>query len=187
MSTRIEMCPICGEGHLTGRVEKNLVEYKGEKSELDMLYSVCSCCGSEQTSADQSRKNKRAMQAFKKQVDGLLTGGQIRELRERWRITQAQAARVFGGGPVAFAKYEADDVSQSEAMDKLLRLCSEVPEAFCYLVESAGLGKIIEDEFVSSDSWISSPMGTLQATKRSSLRVVRSSEVMSAPEWRAAS
>jgi HTH-type transcriptional regulator/antitoxin MqsA len=61
------------------------------------------------------------MVAFKKEVDGLLTGAQVRALRERLGINQSEAAKIFGGGLVAFSKYESDDVSQSEAMDKLLR------------------------------------------------------------------
>jgi HTH-type transcriptional regulator/antitoxin MqsA len=78
------------------------------------------------------------MQEFKKEVDGLLTGKEIKELRSRFRITQAQAAKIFGGGPVAFSKYEADDVSQSEPMDKLLRVALSVPGAFAWLSKEAG-------------------------------------------------
>jgi HTH-type transcriptional regulator/antitoxin MqsA len=42
---------------------------------------------------------------------------------------------LFGGDPVAFSKYEADDVTQSDAMDKLLRVVSFVPAVFAYLTE----------------------------------------------------
>ena len=60
-------------------------------------------------------------------------------LRKQYKITQAQAAQLFGGGPVAFSKYENDDVAQSEAMDTLLRLVRRSPEAFWALVEEKGL------------------------------------------------
>ena len=98
-----------------------------------MFYSS----GSEQSDAVQLRTNKRAIVAFKKQVDGLLTGAQVRAIRERLDINQAKAARIFGGGPVAFSKYESDDVAQSEAMDKLLRLAVELPAAFNQLTEKS--------------------------------------------------
>jgi HTH-type transcriptional regulator/antitoxin MqsA len=62
-----------------------------------------------------------------------LTGEEVRALRVQLDLTQAEAARVFGGGQVAFSKYENDDVVQSEAMDKLLRVAAEVPGALRYL------------------------------------------------------
>lgn len=139
MTNPTGMCQICGEGHLEARVEKNPVEYKSASKELEMHCSVCLACGSEQASATDTRTNKRAMMAFKKEVDGLLTGVQVRALRDKLGINQTQAALIFGGGPVAFSKYENDDVAQSEAMDKLLRLADAVPSAFAHLAEQAGV------------------------------------------------
>lgn len=126
-------CPICEEGSLSERVEKNRVRYKGVEAELDLRFSVCDSCGSDQSDVRQTRLNKRYMVAFKKQVDGLLTGSEVKSVREKLGLTQSEAARIFGGGPVAFSKYESDDVAQSEAMDRLLRVAVEVPEAFEYL------------------------------------------------------
>ena len=74
---------------------------------------------------------------FRKKVDGLLTGSQVRSIRKSLGLNQAEAARVFGGGPVAFSKYENDDVTQSEAMDKLLRLASRLPAAMDILQNPA--------------------------------------------------
>jgi HTH-type transcriptional regulator/antitoxin MqsA len=139
MATQAEICPICGEGHLHARVGEQAVDYRGQHGQIAFHYAECDACGSEQANAAQLRDNKRAMTAFKKLVDGLLSGAEIRELREELGISQADAARVFGGGPVAFAKYEADDVVQSEAMDKLLRLALAVPDAWRWLSERADL------------------------------------------------
>ncbi|PPK75627.1 HTH-type transcriptional regulator/antitoxin MqsA [Methylobacter tundripaludum] len=139
MSSHIETCPICGEGHLQLRVDQNETEYKGHNGLISLFYSECDACGSEQADAIQTRNNKRAMLAFKKEVDGLLTGAQLKELRNRLNITQSQAAAIFGGGPVAFSKYESDDVMQSESMDKLLRLADAVPAAFTHLALQAGV------------------------------------------------
>ncbi|MDD5035599.1 MAG: type II toxin-antitoxin system MqsA family antitoxin [Methylococcaceae bacterium] len=134
-----KLCPLCEEGHLHEHGEKTHVEYNGRTGAVDSLYSVCDACGAEQATAEQLRTNKRAMIAFKKAVDGLLTGAELRVLRERLGITQAQAAKIFGGGPVAFSKYESDDVMQSDAMDKLLRLADAIPAAFAKLARDAGI------------------------------------------------
>jgi HTH-type transcriptional regulator / antitoxin MqsA len=136
-----DSCRICGDGQLELRSEKNSVEYNGISTELDLLYSVCDHCGSEQSSSQQLRNNKRAMVEFRKKSDELLTGKEIRAIREKLGLSQAQAALVFGGGPVAFSKYESDDVTQSEAMDKLIRLAAELSPAYEYLVQRAGLDK----------------------------------------------
>ncbi|KAA0875748.1 type II toxin-antitoxin system MqsA family antitoxin [Nitrincola tapanii] len=133
------LCPICGEGLLAPQVEMVPVEYRGVIRQIESHLSICDCCGSEQVGPAELRANKRLMVAFKKEVDGLLTGAQVRLLRERLGINQGEAARVFGGGPVAFSKYESDDVSQSEAMDKLLRIADALPEAFAILAAEAGV------------------------------------------------
>jgi putative zinc finger/helix-turn-helix YgiT family protein len=92
-------------------------------------------CGSDQASAIQSRLNKRAFTAFKKRVDGLLEGYEIASLRAAMNLTQTKAAEIFGGGPVAFSKYENDDIMQSESMDTLIRLAARIPEAREWLFE----------------------------------------------------
>ena len=83
MSNQENTCPICGEGQLHERVEQEMTEYKGHAGHTPLYFSICDGCGSEQTNASQSRANKRAMIAFKKEIDGLLTGAQVREAREK--------------------------------------------------------------------------------------------------------
>ena len=133
------LCAICGEGHITAQVRAVETEYKGTKALLPMHYQLCDTCTSDYAGMAESKLNKRIVMAFRKQVDGLLTGDEITALRKQYKITQAQAANLFGGGPVAFSKYENDDVAQSEAMDTLLRLVRRSPEAFWALVEEKGL------------------------------------------------
>lgn len=137
MNDSKEICPICEEGHLQHKVDSHSVDYHGQHANLDIHFSVCTACGSEQAGADELRKNKRIMIEFRKKVDGLLTGSQVRSIRKNLGLSQAEAARVFGGGPVAFSKYENDDVTQSEAMDKLLRLASRLPAAMDILQNPA--------------------------------------------------
>lgn len=115
-------CMICGEGKLTAQTGVQDVEYRGHHSEIPYYYLECDTCSSETAGSIELRENKRAMTDFKRSVDGLLTGAEIRSVRKRHQLTQIQAACLFGGGPVAFSKYEAGDVTQSEAMDKLLRV-----------------------------------------------------------------
>lgn len=132
-----KVCQVCEEGKLTLREGLNEIEYKRGKDSVCFFYEECDACGSEQVDTSLSLKNKRLMIAFRKQVDGLLTGTEVRALRERLNLKQSEAARIFGGGPTAFSKYESDDVAQSVAMDKLLRVADALPEAFRYLCRLA--------------------------------------------------
>lgn len=134
-----ELCPICGEGHVTHHVDQFESEYKGKKAMLPSHYKLCDNCHSDFAGAPEGKLNKRAIMAFRKSVDGLLTGAEICALREKYRLTQTQAAKLFGGGPVAFSKYENDDVSQSEAMDSLLRLVRRSKVAFFELADEKGM------------------------------------------------
>jgi HTH-type transcriptional regulator/antitoxin MqsA len=175
MSDSNNLCPICGEGKLHPEVSKNPVEYKGQATELDLHFSLCGACGSEQADAAQTRVNKRLMIAFKKRVDGLLTGAEVRAIREKLGLRQAEAAQVFGGGPVAFSKYESDDVAQSEAMDRLLRLAAELPVAFGLLCRRAGVERVLAGaQWQRAESWMAEPRRPTEV-RRPTLRVVSSS------------
>jgi HTH-type transcriptional regulator/antitoxin MqsA len=46
------------------------------------------------------------------------------------RLSQQDGARVFGGGPKAFEKYESGEVAPSSAMTWLLLLAAKRPELF---------------------------------------------------------
>lgn len=136
------ICPLCGEGHITPLTEDVETEYHGQKGLVAYHYSECDACGSEITNGADSRTNKRAVLRFRKQVDGLLTGDEIRAIRKQYHLTQEQAAKLFGGGPVAFSKYENDDVAHSEAMDNLLRLVRRSNDAFWELVDEKQMAEL---------------------------------------------
>ncbi len=140
-----ELCPICGEGHVTSMVEMVESEYKGHRAMLPSHYQLCDVCHSDFAGVKEGKLNKRGIMAFRKSVDGLLTGDEICALRGKYKLTQGQAAVLFGGGPVAFSKYENDDVAHSEAMDTLLRLVRRSENAFLDLLAEKGMMELRGD------------------------------------------
>ncbi len=73
------LCKICGEGVLTEKIDTSwtsLVTYKGHVSYLDVQYSVCDGCGSEQADARQVELNKKLVDEFKQGIDLLIKGTQ---------------------------------------------------------------------------------------------------------------
>ena len=84
------LCAICGEGHVTAQTREVETDYKGTKALLPMHYQLCDTCTSDYAGMVESKLNKRIVMAFRKQVDGLLTGDEITALRKHYQLTQAQ-------------------------------------------------------------------------------------------------
>ncbi len=58
-----------------------------------------------------------------------LSPSDIRSIRQRLNLSQAEAGEVIGGGPRAFQKYESGTVRPSASVVRLLRLLDENPAA----------------------------------------------------------
>lgn len=139
-------CPICGAAGTETMPFEEIVQINGLSYKVVLHSRYCSACTSEFAGLVESRFNKRAMVALKKRVEGLLTGKRVAEIRAKNHLTIEQAGAVFGGGPVAFCKYEQDDICQTVAMDKLLRMADKFPDVACELKHMAGLGSVASRE-----------------------------------------
>lgn len=135
----LDVCPVCGDGGLHPSSGTQSIEYKGHAASVPTVWHECDACGSELAQPSDAVANKRAVTAFRKVVDGLLTGDQIRDFRKRFSLSQEVAAALFGGGKVAFSRYETDDVAQSEAMDTLIRVCREIPSCITKIAAMKGV------------------------------------------------
>ncbi|HYS48067.1 MAG TPA: type II TA system antitoxin MqsA family protein [Xanthobacteraceae bacterium] len=69
-------------------------------------------------------------EARAKAKHAILTPLVIRAIREACGLSQQAAARVFGGGPKAFEKYESGEVTPSSSMIRLLLLAAKHPDLF---------------------------------------------------------
>lgn len=121
-------CFACDSKRFLAKSDVERIQYKIERLLVPMSFTVCEGCGYEFVATEQILANDRAVLAAKRNHDGLLTPAEIRAAREALGLTQLQAANIFGGGKNAFSKYERGEVTQSEAMDKLIRLCVKHPK-----------------------------------------------------------
>ncbi len=128
MSNSELICPLCECGVLTARTYSDTFQHHGLDLSVDGLEGyLCAACGADPIFEDQIRRNHLRVIDARRRADGLLTGAEIRALREHLGLTQKEASEVFGGGANAFSKYERGEVVQSVPMDRLLRLVDRYP------------------------------------------------------------
>lgn len=116
-------CTICNSENLIELNEMELISYKKQEMSVFSEYTRCGHCGNEFISKEQGRSNDVHFKDAKRKADGLMSPDEIKRARIKLGLTQADAAKFFGGGDHAFSKYERGEVTQSLAMDKMIRLC----------------------------------------------------------------
>lgn len=71
--------------------------------------------------------NRRNIIRFRKLIDKIPAGSAIRAMRLAAKLSIEKAGEVFGGGAVAFSKYENDDLIPDTAMVGLIKMAIEDP------------------------------------------------------------
>jgi HTH-type transcriptional regulator/antitoxin MqsA len=89
----------------------------------------CPQCNDCVLSLDESRRVSNAMLAFNREVNAaVIDASFIFEVRNKLKLTQAEANKLFGGGPNAFSRYETGKALPSKPLIQLLRLLDHRPE-----------------------------------------------------------
>lgn len=134
-------CPFCDASPAMRTLSRDReMSFEGVPTTVhNLLYSQCDHCGMQTITPQQTRTNKRTIIEAHKSTLGLLTAAEILQLRHHLSITQMEAAQLFGGGVNAFSKYENSAITQTKAMDNVLRLALEVPGAAEFLATRQGV------------------------------------------------
>ena len=82
----------------------------------------CEECGEGFLSRKDLNASKRERADLKRGIDNLLEADDIKKFRKTVHLSQKEAGEIFGGGPMAFSKYERGEVIQSRSTDILMRL-----------------------------------------------------------------
>ncbi len=85
---------------------------------------------------DSKRLGEDAIAIYRKK-HGLLSADEIRAIRERFNLTQADLARLLRLGANPVSRWESARNVQTAAMDMLLRLIRDLPGSIDYLREHA--------------------------------------------------
>ncbi len=131
-----DKCPICGEGTLGVEKKKEQFEYKGRTLSLELARYTCDTCNESFFDNQEMKNYQKRIKDFQREADGLLTSDEIRQIREKHHLSQREFARILGIAEKSFTKYELGLVSQSKAMDNLLRVIDEFPDVLLFLRDS---------------------------------------------------
>jgi DNA-binding transcriptional regulator YiaG len=120
---------------------------------------------------DESARMSKEMLAFNKKVNRELTPiDLLANVRERFKLNQQQAAKVFGGGANAFSRYESGKTKPPVALVKLFKVLDKHPDLF---KEVAGMDTRMglshrrrEGGITSSKTRLSVPRRKRRATPR---------------------
>jgi putative zinc finger/helix-turn-helix YgiT family protein len=133
-----DACPDCGAMMCERRGLLHLPVNGEDVAAPDVPHLRCPRCREVVLRMDQARElRQRAFETYRR-VYGLLAADEIRAIRERHGLTQAQLARLLRLGANTLSRWEAGRIVQTAAMDVLLRLVRDVPGSLDYLRRGAG-------------------------------------------------
>ena len=99
-------CPTCGIGNLIAGTRELPYSYKGKSTVIKAVKGkFCNNpkCREVVVDIDESARMSKEMLAFNKKINRELTPiDLLANVRERFKLNQQQAAKVFGGGTNAF-------------------------------------------------------------------------------------
>jgi putative zinc finger/helix-turn-helix YgiT family protein len=156
------ICPICGkETELKETRRKEEINVRGEKITVEKKYEECLKCGEyfEDITSEEDPNNE-AYREFRKRHD-MLQPEEIRELREKYNLTQSELSKLLGFGGATISRYE-NGALQDGAHDIALKQARR-PNFLLGLIESnekalrpkkkAKLLKTLREEGLRTYAW----------------------------------
>ena len=130
-------CPECGTQMVNKRGTLRLPINGDEVAVASAAHLCCPRCGEIVLRfQDAKRLGEDAIAIYRKK-HGLLSADEIRAIRERFDLTQADLARLLRLGANTVSRRESGRNVQTAAMDILLRLIRDLPGSIDYLRDHA--------------------------------------------------
>ena len=122
-------CPICGKEHeVEKRKRKSQIKIKDTIVNFDEIYYRCTNVSDDEDNEYVSaiimdRNLLEAKDVYRKE-NGLLTSKEIKQVRKKYGLTQAEFSFLLGLGEITITRYETKLI-QDETYDKIMRLVYE--------------------------------------------------------------
>jgi HTH-type transcriptional regulator/antitoxin MqsA len=101
--------------------------YKNIEFTIDQPALWCEACGEGVIDGKDSKAVMPLILSEKARIDGLLTPEEIKRVRIKLKLTQKQAAAIFGGGVNAFNRYEKGKLPIPRPLSLLLTVLRNHP------------------------------------------------------------
>ena len=132
-----DACPECGTRMREKRGKLRLPVNGEEITVPEATHLACPKCHEVVLRFDDARRlRQRALEIYRGKYR-LLSAEEIRSIRERFDVTQAELARLLRLGGNTLSRWEAGRNVQTAAMDMLLRMVRDLPGSLEYLRKNA--------------------------------------------------
>ena len=126
-------CPACGTAMVEKRGKLTLPVNGEEIAVPAALHLRCPKCHEVVLRYEDARRLGEDAIAIYRRKHGLLSASEMRAIRERFKLTQAEFGTLLRLGANTLSRWESGRNVQTEAMDTLLRLIRDVPGSIEYL------------------------------------------------------
>ena len=128
-----DACPACGTPMVEKRATLQLPVNGEEIAVPAAAHLSCPKCGEILLRYQDSKRLGEDAIAIYRKKHGLLSADDIRAIRDRFDLTQADLAGLLRLGPNTVSRWESGRNVQTAAMDILLRLLRDLPGSLDYL------------------------------------------------------
>jgi putative zinc finger/helix-turn-helix YgiT family protein len=128
-----DACPACGTTMLEKRATLHLPVNGEDIAVPSAAHLRCPKCGEIMLRFQDSKRLGEDAIAIYRKKHGLLSADEIRAIRERFDLTQADLTRLLHLGANTISRWESGRNVQTEAMDILLRMIRDLPHSLEYL------------------------------------------------------
>ncbi|MEO8198769.1 MAG: type II TA system antitoxin MqsA family protein [Thermoanaerobaculia bacterium] len=130
-------CPSCGWKAMKKEKRDLPFSYKGRSIVVRAVAGdYCPKCDEAVLGEAGSGRYAAALDRLVKEVNGA-TMPDLRSIRKRLKLTQSEAADLFGGGVNAFSRYERGETAPPKSLVQIFRLLERQPELLAILRETA--------------------------------------------------
>ncbi len=142
-----ERCVECGESDVREVTVDLRIEHNGHFRTIPDRRMHCCSCGTVSYRGDQIAEHELARAGAIREIDGLLSAEELRQIRTRYRLRQTDLEKMLSIGPKTWTRWERGKVPQSKAADTLIRLLATDPYVARRLMSNAKIENTEASEY----------------------------------------
>jgi putative zinc finger/helix-turn-helix YgiT family protein len=146
-----ERCLKCGEDTMHERIAQ-MQHVQGSRTVLieNDRHMFCESCGNVSYLGDQISEIELAVARKIREEDGLLSPEDLKAIRLKYNLTQAEMERLISAGPKTWVRWERGKVVQSKVADTLIRQIAEQPDLVRSLLSRSGVASAAAQQVLAA-------------------------------------